>query len=233
MGQCAGEIIVGPMKTLFMDEISTGLDSSTTFQIVRYLRDITHLLDHTILISLLQPAPETYELFDDVILLSEGQIVYHGSLENVIGFFESCGFKCPERKGIADFLQEVTSRKDQEQYWMDKAKPYRFVPVREFVQAFAKSPDGNRMAEERKVPFDKSTSHEGALSFKKYTLSYWELLKINFDREWLLMRRNSFIYYFKIVRVSAVTKISEILSCLCLQCRFKILHTGCVDRPFD
>lgn len=28
-------------------------------------------------------------------------------------FFESCGFACPERKGIADFLQEVTSRKDQ------------------------------------------------------------------------------------------------------------------------
>ncbi|KAF2589370.1 hypothetical protein F2Q70_00040098 [Brassica cretica] len=29
-----GEMIVGPTKTLFMDEISTGLDSSTTFQIV-------------------------------------------------------------------------------------------------------------------------------------------------------------------------------------------------------
>ena len=28
-------------------------------------------------------------------------------------FFESCGFACPDRKGIADFLQEVTSRKDQ------------------------------------------------------------------------------------------------------------------------
>ena len=28
-------------------------------------------------------------------------------------FFESLGFACPEHKGIADFLQEVTSRKDQ------------------------------------------------------------------------------------------------------------------------
>ena len=35
----------------------------------------------------------------------------------VIPFFESMGFKLPERKGIADFLQEVTSVKDQEQYW--------------------------------------------------------------------------------------------------------------------
>lgn len=103
-------MIVGPMKTLFMDEISTGLDSSTTYQIVRCLRDICHVLENTILISLLQPAPETYNLFDDIILLSEGQIVYHGPKEHILEFFEDCGFKCPERKGVADFLQEVNSR---------------------------------------------------------------------------------------------------------------------------
>lgn len=42
-----------------------------------------------------------------------GCLVYHGPREQVMDFFESCGFACPERKGIADFLQEVTSRKDQ------------------------------------------------------------------------------------------------------------------------
>ena len=35
----------------------------------------------------------------------------------VLPFFEALGFQLPERKGIADFLQEVTSLKDQEQYW--------------------------------------------------------------------------------------------------------------------
>lgn len=100
-------MIVGPTKRLFMDEISTGLDSSTTFQIVKCLQQIAHLTEATIFMSLLQPAPETFELFDDIILLSEGQIVYQGPREHVVEFFESCGFSCPERKGIADFLQEV------------------------------------------------------------------------------------------------------------------------------
>lgn len=104
----AGEMIVGPTKVLFMDEISTGLDSSTTFQIVKCLQQIVHLGEATILMSLLQPAPETFDLFDDIILLSEGQIVYQGPREYVLEFFESCGFRCPERKGTADFLQEVT-----------------------------------------------------------------------------------------------------------------------------
>lgn len=90
-----------------MDEISTGLDSSTTFQIVSSLRQTIHILGGTAVISLLQPAPETYNLFDDIILLSDGQIVYQGLREHVLEFFESLGFKCPKRKGIADFLQEV------------------------------------------------------------------------------------------------------------------------------
>lgn len=105
-------MIVGPTKTLFMDEISTGLDSSTTYQIVKCLQQIVHLGEATILMSLLQPAPETFELFDDIILLSEGQIVYQGPREYVLDFFESCGFRCPERKGTADFLQEVNNCSD-------------------------------------------------------------------------------------------------------------------------
>ena len=64
---------MGPKKTLFLDEISTGLDSSTTFQITRTLRDFSHLRAATMLIALLQPTPETYNLFDDILLMSEGQ----------------------------------------------------------------------------------------------------------------------------------------------------------------
>lgn len=100
-------MIVGPTKTLFMDEISTGLDSSTTYQIVKCMHQIVHLTEATVFMSLLQPDPETFELFDDVVLLSDGQIVCQGPKEQVVAFFESCGFKCPERKGTADFLQEV------------------------------------------------------------------------------------------------------------------------------
>lgn len=102
-------MLVGPVKALFMDEISTGLDSSTTFQIVNSIRQSIHILSGTAVVSLLQPAPETYNLFDDIILLSDGQIVYQGPRENVLEFFESMGFICPERKGVADFLQEVIS----------------------------------------------------------------------------------------------------------------------------
>ncbi|CAI0473625.1 unnamed protein product [Linum tenue] len=194
----AGEMLVGPARTLFMDEISTGLDSSTTFQIVNSLKQQNHILNGTAVISLLQPAPETYNLFDDIILVSDGQIAYQGPRENVLEFFEHMGFKCPDRKGVADFLQEVTSKKDQKQYWTRRDQPYRFVTTKEFAEAFQSFHIGRKIADELSVPYDKTKNHPAALSTKKYGVGNKELLKANFAREYLLMKRNSFVYIFKL-----------------------------------
>ncbi|MFS8000103.1 putative ABC-type xenobiotic transporter [Helianthus anomalus] len=200
-----GEMLVGPAKTLFMDEISTGLDSSTTFQIVKCLQQIVHFTESTILMSLLQPAPETFDLFDDIVLLSEGQIVYQGPRENALEFFESCGFRLPPRKGTSDFLQEVTSRKDQEQYWADRSKPYRYIPVGEFVERFKSFHVGIKLKNELSIPYDKNQSHKAALVFKKYLVSKRELLKASWDKEWLLIKRNSPIYIFKTVQFTILS----------------------------
>ncbi|WRX34811.1 ABC transporter-like [Theobroma cacao] len=226
-----GEMLVGPAKALFMDEISTGLDSSTTFQIVNALRQSIHILNGTAVISLLQPAPETYDLFDDIILLSDGQIAYQGPRENVLEFFEYMGFKCPERKGVADFLQEVnsnvhhtffqvflvniqvmfeyilielqqvTSRKDQEQYWVHKNERYTFVTAKQFAEEFQSFQIGQKLNEELATPFDKSQSHPAALATEKYGVSQKQLLKACISRDYLLMKRNLFVYAFKVIQL--------------------------------
>ncbi|KAJ3670856.1 hypothetical protein LUZ60_008282 [Juncus effusus] len=203
-----GEMLVGPARALFMDEISTGLDSSTTYQIVNSLRQSIHILQGTALISLLQPAPETYDLFDDIILISDGQIVYQGPREHVLEFFELMGFKCPERKGVADFLQEVTSRKDQEQYWAKQDEPYRYVPVKKFAEALKSFHVVRAISNELSVPFDKSKSHPAALTTSKFGVSKKELLKANIGRELLLMKRNSFVYVFKATQITILSFIA-------------------------
>nr|CAN67768.1 hypothetical protein VITISV_013070 [Vitis vinifera] len=177
-----GEILVGPPKALFMDEISTGLDSSTTYHIINSLKQTVHILNGTAVISLLQPAPETYNLFYDIILLSDSQIVYQGPREDVLEFFESIGFKCPARKGVADFLQEVTSRKYQAQYWARKDVPYNFVTVKEFSEAFQSFHIGRKVADELASPFDRAKSHPAALTTKKYGVRKKELLDANMSR---------------------------------------------------
>ncbi|MBA0865890.1 hypothetical protein Goshw_016246 [Gossypium schwendimanii] len=203
-----GELLVGPARVLFMDEISNGLDSSTTYQIIKYLRHSTCALDGTTVISLLQPAPETYQLFDDVILLCDGQIVYQGPREEALDFFAFMGFKCPERKNVADFLQEVLSKKDQQQYWSLPFQPYRYITPGKFSEAFRSYQTGKNLYEELSIPFDKRYSHPAALSTSRYGVKKNELLKTNFNWQMLLMKRNSFIYVFKFIQLFIVALIT-------------------------
>uniref|UniRef100_J3KV08 ABC transporter domain-containing protein n=1 Tax=Oryza brachyantha TaxID=4533 RepID=J3KV08_ORYBR len=156
----------------------------------------------------LQPAPETYELFDDIILMAEGKIVYHGSKNCTMNFFESCGFKCPQRKGAADFLQEVLSKKDQRQYWNRSEDTYNFVTVDHFCEKFRASQDAQNLATEISKPHDTSEGRKNDLSFNVYSLSKWDLLKACFAREILLMRRNAFIYITKSVQLGLLAIIT-------------------------
>ncbi len=79
----AGEFLVGPHQVLMMDEISTGLDASTTRVLTQNLRNVAHEQRATVLVALLQPPPEVLELFDDVMLLSDGMVVFHGPVQQV------------------------------------------------------------------------------------------------------------------------------------------------------
>lgn len=98
------------------------------------------------------------------------------------------------------FIQ-VTSKKDQEQYWSVPNRPYRYIPPGEFVEAFHSYRTGKRLSEELAVPFDKRYNHPAALSTSRFGVKRSELFKTSFNWQKLLMKRNSFIYVFKFVQV--------------------------------
>lgn len=68
---------------------------------------------------------------------------------------------------------------------------------------------GLRLENELSVPYDKARSHKAALVFKKYSVPMGELVKANFDKEWLLIKRNSFVYIFKTVQIIIVALIAS------------------------
>ncbi|KAL0927349.1 hypothetical protein M5K25_001513 [Dendrobium thyrsiflorum] len=203
-----GEMMVGPTRALFMDEISNGLDSSTTFQIISCIQQLVHIMEATSLISLHQPAAETFNLFDDIILMSEGKIIYHGPRDRVLHFFQDCGFICPKRKGIADFLQEVISEKDQAQYWSNTSIPYRYVTTDQFLEKFKFSRTGEKLEEELLELSTKSQDTEIDIAFAAIYLKRWELFKTCMAREFLLMKRDKFVYIAKIVQIMIVAIIT-------------------------
>ncbi|KAG4048774.1 hypothetical protein JG687_00011290 [Phytophthora cactorum] len=156
-----GEMAFGNKFVLMMDEISTGLDSAAAFDIISTQRSLAKTFNKTIVISLLQPSPEVYELFDDVLLLNDGYVVYHGPRSEAQSYFEDRGFKCPPNRDVADFLMDLGTNK-QRQYETGPVPRY----ASQFADAFEKSDIHKRMMDYLHAPLDPELIEDNELYVK-------------------------------------------------------------------
>ena len=67
---------------------------------------------------------------------------------------------------------------------------------------------GKKLRNELSVPYDKSSGHKAALVYHKYSIPKLELLKACTHKEWLLIKRNSFVHIFKMVQLIVVGFVS-------------------------
>ena len=111
-----GEMIMDRTPLLCGDEISTGLDAASTYEMIDLMTYYGRAQEMTRIIALLQPSPETVSLFDEVIVLAEGKILYAGPIESVQAYFEGLGYQPPAEMDVADFLQ-VLSTPDAAALW--------------------------------------------------------------------------------------------------------------------
>ncbi|KAG8379883.1 hypothetical protein BUALT_Bualt07G0135600 [Buddleja alternifolia] len=121
--------------------------------------------------------------------------------ENVVVHVENVVTNAENAATITQKHTMVTSKKDQQQYWIRQDERYRFVTVDRFFEAFQSFHVGKRLKHNLESPFDKSKSHPAALTTRKYGAKTKELLKACYSRELLLMKRNSFVYFFKISQI--------------------------------
>ncbi|KAM9966984.1 hypothetical protein ACTFIR_007219 [Dictyostelium discoideum] len=85
---------------IFLDEPTSGLDSVAALQIMKTLLNLT-LKGVTVICSIHQPRPEIFSLFNKVMVIIKGKMIYSGS--NILEYFESLGYPCPNNTNPADF----------------------------------------------------------------------------------------------------------------------------------
>eukprot|EP00121_Abeoforma_whisleri_P006665 Awhi_evm1s6069 len=76
---------------LFLDEPSTGLDSFASSNLVKLLKKLSQN-GRTVCISIHQPRSDVYNLFDNIVLLSKGNLVYSGPKTKVVSYFRNLPF---------------------------------------------------------------------------------------------------------------------------------------------
>ena len=89
-------------------EPTTGLDSTTSFELVAALRAIASHRHVNVAAVVHQPSAKTFASFDDVLLLgSGGATVYLGPSSGALAYFSGLGFAIPPMENPADFFLDV------------------------------------------------------------------------------------------------------------------------------
>ncbi len=72
----AFELISDP-QVIFLDEPTSGLDSLTSYIICSVLKKLANNQNKTVVMTIHQPNSEIYKLFDELLLLLDGRLIYH------------------------------------------------------------------------------------------------------------------------------------------------------------
>jgi len=165
------------------------------------------------LISLLQPAPETVANFDEMILVSEGRIIYAGRVDEVIDHFCSLGYNIPERMDVADWLQELATKdgwvylaENTIEAQKDKIELTKnHLTSAEFMERFYASERGKQILATLANP-PKSEDHDFIMDVvsQRYRSSHFDCLKLVVTRELLLWWRDKYAIKAKVGQSIAV-----------------------------
>ena len=103
----AVELVARP-SILILDEPTSGLDASTAHQLMVTLKSLAEL-GHSIAVVIHQPRTSIFNMFDNLLLLSKGKVVYEGEPSGARQFLESCPDvgALPAETGLADWIMDV------------------------------------------------------------------------------------------------------------------------------
>ncbi|ETP29722.1 hypothetical protein F442_21164, partial [Phytophthora nicotianae P10297] len=90
----------GKKNVLILDEMAQGFDSENR-------------LRKEVAVSMLgRSRPETCQVFDDLLVLNSGEVVYHGAGEEILKYFNDMGYQCAPGQQVAQFLLHMASEQE-------------------------------------------------------------------------------------------------------------------------
>jgi len=101
-----GVELLGKPSLLFLDEPTTGLDSASAMQLVKTLKGIAQA-GCTVAATIHQPRSATFAMFDCLLLMKAGHVVYSGALSAVPAYLAKVGVQVPPKVNLADFLVDM------------------------------------------------------------------------------------------------------------------------------
>jgi ATP-binding cassette subfamily G (WHITE) protein 1 len=97
------EVVTNPAM-IFLDEPTSGLDTYTAYSVIRMLKALANGQGRTVVATVHQPSSEIYHLFDDLLIMAQGKIMFYGTAERAIEYFGEAGYQCPTFTNPSDYF---------------------------------------------------------------------------------------------------------------------------------
>ncbi|KAJ1605693.1 ABC transporter [Cryptosporidium canis] len=101
-----GTELISDPQILFIDEPTSGLDAFMAFQILQLLIKLAKT-GRTIICTIHQPRTQVFQAFDEILLLSKGEVVYQGPSKSSVNYFSLIGYPVPENYNPTDYYLDL------------------------------------------------------------------------------------------------------------------------------
>lgn len=102
----ACQLVTKP-RILFLDEPTSGLDSKASHEVVHTLHELARKENIIVIASIHQPSTLTFNLFDNVIFMTQGRLVYSGPREAIFDYFSAAGSPIPPHYNPAEYILDL------------------------------------------------------------------------------------------------------------------------------
>lgn len=103
-----GLALVHDPAVLLIDEPTSGLDSAAALHVMVLLKSLAKNQGKTIVLTIHQPGFRILELFDQIVLLSKGIVLHHGSLHLLEERLKLAGYCIPRQVNVLEFAIDAT-----------------------------------------------------------------------------------------------------------------------------
>eukprot|EP01127_Copromyxa_protea_P014946 TRINITY_DN4237_c0_g1_i3.p1 TRINITY_DN4237_c0_g1~~TRINITY_DN4237_c0_g1_i3.p1 ORF type:complete len:838 (-),score=147.93 TRINITY_DN4237_c0_g1_i3:23-2536(-) len=103
----AVELLTLP-SLILMDEPTSGLDAHSAGRLISLLSSLSKSNNRTIITTIHSPRPESFNIFNDVLLLgATGSVVYFGPPRDAVEYFSNAGFKSDKYVSPGDYIIDI------------------------------------------------------------------------------------------------------------------------------
>jgi len=169
------ELVTDP-NCLFLDEPTSGLDSFAAHTVISILKRICVARNIPIICTIHQPSSEVFSLFDKLLLLNRGQVIFNDTTKSLPGYFARVGHTIPMNFNPADHILFVAQKATHEEHhalvaeWMTIQKEREnMIMEKRTAEAQNSASRRNLITQQRMKPFPTQLYHLSVREFRDVT----------------------------------------------------------------